>query len=468
MSVPKKASLTKNDVHNHYAIALERFIQSNVKSSYMDFRILIQTIHPNDYAYMLLADKMADLGFFNLSELAVSKIYDEDISFVIIDDIKRFYYPAVKLNAKDEIYLGEMFSNIIYNAQSKEAVTELLKNEQLVKDSDYANYIIALGFLKSGDAENASNYIDFAISKNPSNINYKKLKAEIAVQNNENAVALKTIAEIKKAPFVTAEYRNKVDSLEHYILYKTEKDDYLKKYHLAYYYYDEGELTKAVRTLQNTISSKKKYNKLIYSLLSKVYLDTKEYEKAESFAQKTLNIDSGNALALTVLGDISAMHAQYTEAEKFYSKAAANEKNNPNAAVKAAHMFQLMNNSKQADEIYSKILKEYSDCPMAYYNVALKDLSRRNEYLKKALALNISLTDAWLELAKSALDSKLYDTAKRYLAIAKYIDENNFKYYYYQGLLCKGQGLKQDAIFNFRKCLALNPNFEPAKKELSI
>ena len=141
MNIPKKATLTKNDVHNHYAIALERFIQCNVKSSYMDFRILIQTIASNDYAYMLMADKMADLGFFSLSDLALSKISDEDISYVTADDIKRFYYPAVKLNPKDEIYLAEMFSNIIYNAQSKEATAELIKNEGLLKTSDYANYL---------------------------------------------------------------------------------------------------------------------------------------------------------------------------------------------------------------------------------------------------------------------------------------------------------------------------------------
>ena len=85
---PQKASLTKNDVHNHYAIALERFIQCNVRSSYADFRILIESIVPNDYAYMLIANKMADLGFFSLSDIALSKVDDEDISYVLNDDIK--------------------------------------------------------------------------------------------------------------------------------------------------------------------------------------------------------------------------------------------------------------------------------------------------------------------------------------------------------------------------------------------
>ena len=94
LSIPKKATLTKNDVHNHYAIALERFIQCNVKSSYADFKMLIETIVSNDYAYMKMAMNMADLGFFNLSELALSKVSDNSISNVLQDEIKLFYFPV--------------------------------------------------------------------------------------------------------------------------------------------------------------------------------------------------------------------------------------------------------------------------------------------------------------------------------------------------------------------------------------
>ena len=118
--------------------------------------------------------------------------------------------------------------------------------------------------------------------------------------------------------------------------------------------------------------------------------------------------------------------------------------------MKLAETYRAMNKPNNADEIYEKILKERSDCPMAYYNVAMKDLSRKSEYLKKSVALDISFEDAWLELAKTSLDKNMFDNAKKYLKIAKYIDENNFKYYYYQGLFCKSQGLAQEAAFNFK------------------
>lgn len=468
INTPQKATLTKNDVHNHYAIALERFIQCNVRSSYADFRVLIESIMPNDYAYMMIANKMADLGFFNLSDLALSKIADEDISYILSDDVKRYYYPSFKLSPKDEIYLAEMFSNIIYNAQSIEATAELLKNKDLLTKSDYANYIVALGSLKANNISNAKKYIDTAINKNPQNLNYKKLKAEIALQDNKNGTALKIVQEMKQSPIMNEFYINKIYSLEQYVLYKAAKHDYEKKYHLAYYYYYEGELNKAMRTLQTSISQKKKNNTDIFALMARIYFDTKEYEKAGNYAEKALGANDDNVMSLIVLGDIAANDKDYKTAFKYYNKAYTRDRKAIAPAVRVAEAARKLDKLDTTKDIYSKILKNRSDCPQAYFNVAMSDASRKLEYLKKAVALDSNFTEGWLELSKMMIDTQNFATAKKYLAIAKYIDENNFKYYYYQGLICKAQGHSQDAIFNFRKSLTLNPDYKPAKEELSL
>lgn len=468
INTPQKATLTKNDVHNHYAIALERFIQCNVRSSYADFRILIESIVPNDYAYMMIANKMADLGFFTLSNLSLSKVSDENISYFLNEDIKRYYYPSYKLNPKDEIYLAEMYSNIMYNAQSLEATTELLKNKTLLDNSDYANYIVALGSLKVNNIVNAKKYIDTAINKNPQNLNYKKLKAEIALQDNKNGTAVKIVEEIKQAPVMNEFYLNKIYSLEQYVLYKAAKQDFEKKYHLGYYYYYEGELNKAMRTLQTAMSTKKKNNTDIYALTARIYLDMKEYEKAESFAEKALNIDKNNVMSLIVIGDIATKNKDYKTAYKYYDKAYSKDKKSIAPAVRLAETARKLDKFDVTKNVYTKILKARSDCPEAYFNVAMSDATRKLEYLKRTVALDSNFTEGWLELSKMMIDVQNFATAKKYLAIAKYIDENNFKYYYYQGLICKAQGLTQDAIFNFKKSLALNPDFKPAKEELSL
>ena len=100
----KKATLTHNSIHNQYVIAFDRFMQSNVKSAYRNFKVLIETMEPNDYGYMQVAERMADIGFFNLSETAASKIEDKALSDFLTGDIKIYYYPSKKLKPDDEMY----------------------------------------------------------------------------------------------------------------------------------------------------------------------------------------------------------------------------------------------------------------------------------------------------------------------------------------------------------------------------
>lgn len=467
-SVPQKATLTKNDVHNQYAIALNRFIQSNVKSSYKDFEMMIENISPLDYIYLQISEKMADLGLFNLSELAMSKTSDEDISYLHCEDVKRFYFPAVKLSTEDEIYLAEMFSNIIYNDQSREVTAELIKNTSLLNKYDYANYIAALGYYKSNNIPEAEKYINIAISKNPKNLNYKKLKAEILTQTKKPQNALKIVAEIKSQPVLTTEFRRKINSIEEYTLYKTSKNEFDKKYHLANYFYYENELNKSMRTLQTAFNTKKSNNRNIYALLSRVYYDMKEYEKAGDNAEKSYKLDHGNSIALMVLGDLAYRKSDYKTALKHYENAASNEKNSYQAEINIAKTYQKLGNNKKAKEIYEKILKNHSDCYEAYYQTALLDKTREENYLKKTVAINNRYKDGWIDLARLELERNKPESASKYLATARYIDENDYRYYYYQGLFYKTKGLTGDAKRSFRKSLMLNPDYAPAKEELSI
>lgn len=465
---PKKATLTHNDIHNQYTIAFNRFMQSNVKSAYMDFAILIETMAPSDYGYMQMAEKMADIGFFNLCDMAVSKIEDKTISSLLIDDTKRYYFPSKKLQREDELYLGEVFSNIVYNDQSREATAELIKNTNLLAESDYANYVAALGYLRSNDFVNARKYIDTAISMNEQNLNYKKLKADILVQSKKTKDALKIAEYIQQQRLYSIDFSNKGNSLEQYILYKSQKNQIKKLYHLGYYYYYEKELGKSIRTLQSAISTKKSTNKEVYALLARVYYDNNDFEKAQDTAMKAHRLDGGNPMVLLVLGDLSYRNGDYKSALKYYKDAESKSRNDSLPAIRLAQTYEKLDKTKKAMEIYEKVLRTYSDAYIAYYKVALKDKTKEIAYLKKALAINLNYTDAWLDLGRVELERHNFNEAKKYLGVANYIDENNFRYYYYQGLICKNQGLKSEAAYNFKKSLLLNPNFQPAKEELSI
>ena len=465
--VLKKGTLSRNAIKNHYTIAMEKFMQSNVRSSYQDFKMLIETVVPSDYVYMRLTQEMASIGFFSLAELSMSRIQDNQISGLLEEDVKNYYFPSYKLNNKDQLYLAEIYSNIMYNEQSKEATNELMKQTKLLTDSDYANYLVAFGSMKNGDIEQAEKSIDIAIDKNPKNINYKRLRAEIYSQSNKPKIALKYLNELNSANINTVVFDTELHSSGQYILYKAATNDYLKKYHLAYYYYDEGELAKALRVLQTSISGKKNINKDVFALTSMVYFDMKEFEKAQDYALKAIDIDSANSEALIVLGKIALRNNDLSKAETYFKKASAKDKTHT-AEIKLAEVYQKQNNVKKAKEIYSKILRVSSKAYEAYYKMALLEHDREEAYLKKTIAINPNFQDGWLDLARVEINKGAYDNALSYLGIAKYIDENDYRYYYYLGLLLKGKGLTDDAKRNFETCLNMNPDYEPAKKELKI
>lgn len=468
-----KATVTnvnESESFYHLSEANDKFVECNVRASWEDFKSIINNSFNNDFMYMSFANKMADLGLFDLADLAISKIQDKDLTNISTDAMKRFYYPRKKLKLDTELSLAEAYSNIIYNNQSSEATNDLLKNEQNLANYDYANYLIALGSYKSSFFSRAAKYINLALLQNPNNLNYQKLKAQILVENDEPEEAIKIVENLKKQDLYSYEYEKKINSLEQFILYKTKKAQWEKDYHLAYYYYLENDSSKAIRTLESTLSSRKKgggrKKAEMYALMGKIYFNMYEFEKAADNAKKANKINNNNSDALITLGDLSYRAKNYKQALNYYKQAASSDKKSYLPLVKEAQTYQQLANNRKSEEIYIKVLKTYSDSWEAYYNIALLDKDKRTIYLKKALAINPLFENAWLELAKTDIEKGNYDIAQTYLANALYIDENDFRYYYYQGLINNNAGDFVQAKYNFKKCLKLNSDFDDAKKAL--
>ena len=100
--------------------------------------------------------------------------------------------------------------------------------------------------------------------------------------------------------------------------------------------------------------------------------------------------------------------------------------------------------------------------------MALLDKDREETYLKKTVAINPNFKDGWIDLARLQIAKEDFDQALDYLAIAKYIDDSDYRYYYYMGLVMKNKGLQDEANNNFEKSYNLNSNFDLVKKELNI
>lgn len=460
--------LSTGDAFKNFDDATDKFVQCNIRSSWEDYKSLINKTQSNDFMYSSFANKMADMGLFDLSNLATVKIQDKSLTNISTDAMKRFYYPRNKMRLDDELFLAETYSNIMFNNQSSEATAELLKKDRLLSLYDYANYMVALGSYKSNNFTQAAKYINIALLQNPNNLNYQKLKAEILAENDDAQGAIKVVENLKKQNLYSYEYERKVKSLEQFILYKIKRPQWEKDYHLGYYYYLENDPSKAMRTLQGALSSRRKaYNGTIYALLSEIYLSTNEFEKAADAAKKAYKIDSKNPKSLVTLGDLASRDKNYKQSLDYYKKAAGQDKKSYIPFVKEAQVYQKLSDNKRATDIYTKVLKTHFDSWEAYYNVAMLDNDKKIVYLKKALAVNPLFEAAWVDLAKTAIDSGDYLIAQKYLSNAFYIDENDFRYYYYQGLLDNSVGNHTQAIYDFKKCLKLNPNFADAQKSLN-
>lgn len=457
---PKKIVISYDSPFTLYNIAFERFKNCNIKPAYDDFKNLFENANASDYFYMKMAEEMAKIGFYSLSELAMSKIKEKEISNIVVEDIKHYYFPTQSMRLKKELYLAELYSNIVYNEQTSEVLSELGQADETLSALDYANYLQAFAFVRNNDFQNAKTYIEKAVSLNPNNINYQALQVEILAETNQAKDALKIINKLKQQQVYSVAFVEKINSLQQYVLYKLAQKDSQKNYHLGYYYYWEKAYEKAIRTL---LSIDKK-NKDVNALLSRVYYDTQDYDKAFALALKA----KGSALANDVLGDFYSDKEDFEKASKAYAKAVKLDKKQPLYKEKLAQTYLSLGLNDRAKMLFEEVILVSDNAYLSYFNLALLDSLKEFPYLKKSVAINMMFTDGWLALADVEMKKDNLNGASKYLNIVKSIDENNFKYYYYLGLLCNKQGQKQEAQQNFQKSLLLRPDFKPAKEALSI
>lgn len=447
--------------------AMEKFKGSNVSVAYEDFsQILKASPEDNDYINIILAGKLSDIGLYSLANKARVKIKDKEISQTPLKNIDEIYSQTSAIEPEDEIYLSECFSDLTYNNMSKEVATDLTANFQIREKYDYAEYLTALAWYKSGNLEQASEHINEAISRNPKNVSYKYLYAKILADEGQKDKAFKIAENIKKSVIMTDFYAKKYKEIEEYILYKNVKDEKLKKYHLACYYYYRDDYLRSLKSIPTTNDKENKENSMIYALISQNYVALKEYEKALSNAQKSYKLNKKNPNALILLGDLAYQKEDYRGALKYYKDASKYDKTTYYADVKTAKASLKLGRNSKAKEILEKVLKNSSDSYEAYYLEASLEKYKELTYLKKSIGLNSEFADGWLELANCERKKSNYKLAQVFLNNAYNLDQNNYKYYYYQGLLYKNLKDKENAVYYFKKCKSLNPKFTEVQKEL--
>ncbi len=446
-----------NFVKAKYASAENRFLQGNIKASHDDFADLISRAVHDDYVFLAYGIKMAEYGFFDLTTDLFKKLDTNLYTENYVKDIKTFYYPSGMVNPKDITYLADAYAGIVYNNLAIETTSELL-NSTKAAESDYKNYLIALGYYKSNNLPQALKYINNAITENDINVNYKILKAKILADSNKSKQASKVLAEIKKVHFTTVDFQEKIRSVEEYISYKAAKEEVLKDYHLSYYYHLQDKSLLATKVLQSAILQAKQYTPQIFGLLGKIYYDNDEPLKAQEFAQRAFKEDAKNYLAALTLADLSFDERKYEEALKYY-KLAKKLTKDTEPSVGIAKSYLALDNAKKSKKIYEKLLKKNKLDEDLLIGSLQVFPQRVDEYLPRIASVDITNNEIWLGLANQAIKDLNYSMAETFLNNSYYIDENNFKYYYYLSLVLRARGDIERSNQSLVRCSRLNSDY---------
>ena len=446
-----------NFVKAKFASAENRFAQSNVKASYDDFNDLIQKASHDDYVFLVYGMKMAEYGFFDLSDALIAKLDDNGFTSSYVNDIKKYYYPSAMVNPRDVVYLADAYSNIMYNNMAIETTSELLNSNQ-ASESDYKNYLIALGYYKSNNLPLALKYINNALVENDVNINYLSLKAKILADSGKSSQALKVLSKINKTDFKTVDFQRKIKAVEEYVLYRTAKAETLKDYHLAYYYHLQDKSLLATKVLQSAILHAKQYSPLVYSLLGRIYYENEEPLKAQEFASRAYREDKNNYLAVLTLADVSYDNRKYEDSLKFYKHAKKLTKDiDPSVGI--AKTYMAMDKDKKSKKIYEKLLKKNQYDEDLLVNSLQVFPQKSDYYMPRVASIDISNNEIWLGLANLAIRDKNFNMATTYLNNSYYIDANNFKYYYYLSLVLRAKGDNELAQQSLIRCSRLNSDY---------
>lgn len=434
----KNVSLTRSTFMADFSNASQKFSQSNITTSYKDFLNLIHKCENNDFIYMNLVYELCSVGFFSLSQNAILKIEDVELWQKQIDWQKKAFFPGYTLSYEEEIYLAQLFADINYNNLVAEAISDLVKNDKLLKKSDYANYLLAQAYFTQKEYSKALGAINKALVLSNNKYNYLKFKTTILCENKNEKEALKLINNMQKDPELNVNFSRSLDILETYILSKNESDKNKAKFYNAKYTYLNGDYGKTIR-IASQITAKNKRNYMAMTLLGDAYLKTSEITKAAECYEKAHKTNKKYAPALIGLANVEFGSKDFEKALNYCHQALKYDKNNSRIYVKCALAYKETHNNIKAREMAQKALSLEPNSFMAYYALSKIDTENKNKkkYLKTALSINPMFTPAWLDLAELETQDQNLTMAKYYILPAKYLKPDDSSYFYTQTLIDK-------------------------------
>lgn len=457
---------SKIDYSKKYAEANEKFTQGNITSAYKDYKAVLAASSTDDFVNLGFAYKFANMGLFSLAQEAINNIQDRETYNHQIQLIKSKLFPQVVLSYDDEIQLAQNYTEIYYNNLAFEVARDMGKLPDRFKRSDYAHYILSQAFYNIKEYNKAVSEINKALSINPDNANYIKYKAQIFCETNKLSDAVKLLDSLLNQDVNILDYRNDLEGLRYYTLAKASKDRVKSRFYLAEYFIKTGDYQRAIKELNQNISSDKK-DAASMTLLAEIYFTQNKLADSMDLYEKSYKIKKNDPESLMGIANMYMFKKDYKNALDFYVKAVKKDKNNKEALINASLCYKMLDMTDKSVEYANRALTKDNVSAKVYYTASKIDDIKNIQYLKKAVSIDPMMTDAWLDLADIAIKNNRLDLAKTYLKPVKYVNSKNHRYYYYSGLIQKQQGDREAAQISFKKSLEINPFFDEASKELN-
>ena len=278
----------------------------------------------------------------------------------------------------------------------------MTKKTDLLKKSDYANYILAQGYINLKEYNKALNAINKAISMNPDNSNYQKIKAQIFCENNKFSDAIKVTEQLLAKDIDIMNYRKEALALKYFTLAKASKHRSETKFYLASYFLNTGDTQRAIKELSQNIAQDKK-DFASAALLGEIYFKQKDFDKAAENFEKSYKLKKSYIPALKGMGDLNYYKKDYRTALAFYQKAVKKDKKNPVLNALAAICCNNTEQPEKAENYKEKAVLYGKNNAQVFYILSKFSTKDKERYLKKAISSNPTYSEAWLDLTELAL-----------------------------------------------------------------
>ncbi|MGY1489922.1 tetratricopeptide repeat protein [Methylobacillus pratensis] len=210
-----------------------------------------------------------------------------------------------------------------------------------------------------------------------------------------------------------------------------------------------AELESAI-DLAKRVSDQHDDDKILYGLLSSLYIDDMAFDLAKHHAEKVLAGGPGNPDAYTSLGTLALSEQDSSKAMDYFAQAIQLKSNNGRAWLGKAMSQMLQNQHHDALLSFDEALKYMPNHlgtwqAMVWCQLAQKDLEGAERSIQQALQIDPNFSENHGTLAIIQLARGNLDHAQASIRRTLGLDRESFSGLYAQALLLQAQGNPEDA-----------------------